>query len=93
MQAIRKVSWIRLPASRRRWTGPCSMMALHQDHLDAETVRETLGAIIKDRDDVAKMSGKSVDAILDGVDARTQEELEQWIQASTQRIEKEFAGR
>jgi hypothetical protein len=52
-----------------------------------------MGAIFKDRDDVTKMSGKSLDAILDGVDTRTQEELEHWIQSIGPRMEKEFAGR
>jgi MoxR-like ATPase len=93
MQGIRKVRLAKIPGVAETLDWASSLMALHQDHLDPESVRETLGAIFKDRDDVTKMSGKSLDAILDGVDTRTQEELEHWIQSIGPRMEKEFAGR
>jgi MoxR-like ATPase len=93
MQGIRKVRLAKIPGVAETLDWASSLMALHQDHLDPESVRETLGAIFKDRDDVTKMSGKSLDSILDGVDTRTQEELEHWIQSIGPRMEKEFAGR
>jgi MoxR-like ATPase len=93
MQGIRKVRLAKIPGVAETLDWASSLMALHQDHLDPESVRETMGAIFKDRDDVTKMSGKSLDAILDGVDTRTQEELEHWIQSIGPRMEKEFAGR
>jgi len=93
MQGIRKVRLAKIPGVAETLDWASSLMALHQDHLDPESVRETLGAIFKDRDDVTKMSGKSLDAILDGVDTRTQEELEHWIQNIGPRMEKKFAGR
>jgi MoxR-like ATPase len=93
MQGIRKVRLAKIPGVAETLDWASSLMALHQDHLDPESVRETMGAIFKDRDDVTKMSSKSLDAILDGVDTRTQEELEHWIQSIGPRMEKEFAGR
>ncbi|MFN0070525.1 MAG: AAA family ATPase [Chloroflexota bacterium] len=93
MQGIRKVRLAKVPGVAETLDWASSLMALHQDHLDPESVRETLGAIFKDRDDVAKMGSKSLDVILDGVDTRTQEELEHWIQSIGPRMEKEFAGR
>jgi MoxR-like ATPase len=93
MQGIRKVRLAKIPGVAETLDWASSLMALHQDHLDPESVRETMGAIFKDRDDVTKMSSKSLDAILDGVDTRTQEELEHWLQSIGPRMEKEFAGR
>jgi MoxR-like ATPase len=93
MQGIRKVRLAKIPGVAETLDWASSLMALHQDHLDPQSVRETMGAIFKDRDDVTKMSSKSLDSILDGVDARTQEELEHWIQSIGPRMEKEFAGR
>ena len=93
MQGIRKVRLAKIPGVAETLDWASSLMAMHQDHLDPDTVRETLGAIFKDRDDVTKMSGKSLDVILDGVDTKTQEELEHWIQSIGPRMEKEFAGR
>lgn len=93
MQGIRRVKLAKIPGVAETLDWASSLMALHQDHLDPEAVRETLGAIFKDRDDVTKMGSKSLDAILDGVDTRTQEELEHWIHSIGSRMEKELAGR
>jgi len=70
-----------------------AMMALHQDHLDAETVRETLGSFIKDRDDVNKLRGKPVDIMVGSMDGKEEEDLNEWIQSVTQRLEREVASR
>jgi hypothetical protein len=70
-----------------------SMMALHQDHLEVEAVRETLGAFIKDRDDVARLSGKPLDILVSGMNGTQEEDVGEWIQSVTQRLEKEAATR
>jgi MoxR-like ATPase len=93
MQGIRRVKLAKVPGVAETLDWAASLMALHQDHLDPEAVRETLGAIFKDRDDVVKMSSKTLDAILDGVDTRSEEELEQWLRSIAPRMEKELAGR
>src|SRR5215210_2385269 len=64
MQAIRHVRLNKTPGVAESLDWAMSLMALHADQLEPETVRETLGAIFKDRDDVAKMSGKPLDVVL-----------------------------
>lgn len=93
MQGIRHVKLAKVPGVAETLDWATSLMALHQDHLDPQAVRETLGCIFKDRDDVVKMGAKALDAVLDGVDTRSQEELQQWIQSVGPRMEKELAGR
>src|SRR5215210_5489613 len=44
------------------WT--MSLMLLHRDHLDRAVVRETLGALLKDHNDVSSFSDESLDALL-----------------------------
>ena len=70
-----------------------SMMALHQDHLEQDAVRETLGAFIKDRDDVAKLQGKPLEVLVSSMNGREEEDLNQWIQSVTRRLETELATR
>src|SRR3954470_15255713 len=52
MQAIRQVKLNKTPGVAETLDWALSMMALHEEHLEPEAVRETLGAFIKDRDDV-----------------------------------------
>jgi hypothetical protein len=37
---------------------------LHHDHLDKETVEQTLGAIIKDSEDMERFRAEALDALL-----------------------------
>ena len=41
-----------------------ALVALHRDHLDTETVEETLGCILKDRHDVQELSGSAIEALV-----------------------------
>jgi len=93
MQAIRQVKLNKTPGVAETLDWAMSMMALHQDHLDAETVRETLGSFIKDRDDVAKLRGKPVDILVGSMNGSEEEDLNEWIQSVTQRLEREVASR
>jgi MoxR-like ATPase len=93
MQAIRQVKLNKTPGVAETLDWAMSMMALHQDHLDAETVRETLGSFIKDRDDVNKLRGKPVDILVGSMNGSEEEDLNEWIQSVTQRLEREVASR
>jgi hypothetical protein len=93
MQVVRQVKLNKTPGVAETLDWAMSMMALHQDHLEQQTVRETLGAFIKDRDDVTKLSGKPLDIILSTMNGQDEEDLSEWIQTVTQRLEKEVATR
>jgi MoxR-like ATPase len=93
MQAIRHVKLNKTPGVAETLDWAMSMMALHQDHLEVEAVRETLGAFIKDRDDVARLSGKPLDILVSGMNGAQEEDVGEWIQSVTQRLEKEAATR
>jgi MoxR-like ATPase len=93
MQAVRHVKLNKTPGVAETLDWAMSMMALHQDHLEADAVRQTLGAFIKDRDDVAKLSGKPLDVIVSTMNGQEEEDLSEWIRSVTQRLEKEVATR
>ncbi len=93
MQAIRHVRLNKTPGVAETLDWAMSMMALHQDHLEAEAVSETLGSFIKDRDDVSKLRGKPLDIMLASMNGTDEEDLQAWIQSVTQRLEKEVATR
>jgi len=93
MQVIRQVKLNKTPGVAETLDWAMSMMALHQDHLDPDAVRETLGAFIKDRDDVAKLRGKPLDVMLGSMNGAEEEDLNEWIQSVTQRLAREVASR
>jgi MoxR-like ATPase len=93
MQAIRQVKLNKTPGVAETLDWAMSMMALHQEHLDPEAVRQTLGSFIKDRDDVAKLRGKPLDIMLGSMTGTEEEDLNEWIQSVTQRLEREVASR
>ncbi len=93
MQVIRNVKLNKTPGVAETLDWAMSMMALHQEHLDPEAVRETLGAFIKDRDDVSKLRGKPLDVMLGSMNGAEEEDLNEWIQSVTQRLEREVASR
>jgi len=93
MQVIRQVKLNKTPGVAETLDWAMAMMALHQDHLDPDAVRETLGAFVKDRDDVAKLRGKPLDVMLGSMNGSEEEDLNEWIQSVTQRLEREVASR
>ncbi len=93
MQVIRHVKLNKTPGIAETLDWAMSMMALHQDHLDQGAVRETLGAFVKDRDDVGKLSGKPIDILVSSMNGIEEGDLSEWIQSVTQRLEKEVATR
>jgi MoxR-like ATPase len=93
MQAIRHIKLTKTPGVAESIDWAMSLMALHADHLEPQTVRETLGAIFKDRDDVAKMSGKPLEVVLGSMDGLEGEELRAWTESIGQRLERELTAR
>jgi MoxR-like ATPase len=93
MQVIRNVKLNKTPGVAETLDWAMCMMALHQDHLEPESVRETLGAFLKDRDDVSKLSGRPLDILVGGMNGVGEEDLNEWVQSVTQRLEKEVATR
>jgi MoxR-like ATPase len=93
MQAIRGIKLGKTPGVAESLDWAMSLMALHADHLEPETVRETLGAIFKDRDDVARMRGKPIDVVLGSMDGLEGDELKAWTETINQRLERELSTR
>ncbi len=93
MQAIRQVKLNKTPGVAETLDWAMSMMALHQDHLEQDSVRETLGAFIKDRDDVAKLRGKPLEVLISSMNGQEEEDVSAWVQSVTQRLEKELSTR
>lgn len=93
MQAVRGIKLGKTPGVAESLDWAMSLMALHADHLERETVRETLGAIFKDRDDVARMSGKPLDVVLGSMEGLEGEELKTWTETIGQRLERELSTR
>jgi len=46
-----------------------ALVTLHQDHLDAEVVSETLGCLVKDRHDISMLHAEDVETLLAGAGA------------------------
>jgi MoxR-like ATPase len=93
MQAVRKIKLGKTPGVAESIDWAMSLMALHADHLEPQTVRETLGAIFKDRDDVARMSGKPLEVVLGSMDGLEGDELKAWTESIGQRLERELTAR
>jgi MoxR-like ATPase len=67
MQVARRLKLSKVPGIAESLDWAVSMMALHQDHLDAETVSETLGCIMKDREDIVRYAGPRIEAIVQAI--------------------------
>jgi MoxR-like ATPase len=93
MQAVRVVKLAKTPGVAESIDWAMALMALHADHLEPQTVRETLGAIFKDRDDLAKIGGKPLDVMLGSMDGLEGDELKAWTESIGQRLERELSAR
>ncbi len=67
MQAARHLKLTKVPGIAETLDWAVSLMALHQDHLEPEAVSETLGAILKDRDDIVRYAGPRVEAMVQAI--------------------------
>ena len=70
-----------------------SLMALHADHLEPEAVTETLGAILKDRDDVNRLAGPRAESIVGELADMDADHLRTAAPQIAQRVDKELVSR
>lgn len=57
MQEVRQMKLTKTPGVAETLDWARSLMALHRDHLDRDSLEDTLGVFVKDRDDVERLSG------------------------------------
>ncbi|MDE3075620.1 MAG: MoxR family ATPase [Chloroflexota bacterium] len=69
MQGIRTVRLIKTPGVAETLDWSLALASLHRDHLDRETVEETLACVFKDNRDIQKVVGKRLDVLLTAVEA------------------------
>ncbi len=75
MQVARRLKLSKVPGIAETLDWAVSMMALHQDHLESELVSETLGCIMKDREDIVRYAGPRIEAIVRALDDVPTDEL------------------
>jgi MoxR-like ATPase len=93
MQVVRRLRLSKTPGMAESLDWAMSLMALHADHLEPEAVTETLGAILKDRDDVTRLAGERADSIVDELSNLNPDQLRQAPPQIAQRIDKELVTR
>src|SRR5258706_8568190 len=93
MQVVRRIRLSKTPGMAESLDWAMSLMALHADHLEAEAVTETLGAILKDRDDVSRLAGARTEAIVGELTSLDEDGLRNAPTQIAQRIDKELVSR
>src|SRR5215211_6514696 len=93
MQVVRRLRLSKTPGMAESLDWAMSLMALHADHLEAEAVTETLGAILKDRDDVNRLAGARAESIVNELTALDEEGLRHSAPQIAQRVDKELVSR
>ncbi len=93
MQVIRRIRLSKTPGMAESLDWAMSLMALHADHLEPDAVTETLGAILKDRDDVSRMAGPRAESIIGELAHLDEEGLRTAPPQIAQRIDKELVSR
>jgi MoxR-like ATPase len=93
MQVVRRLRLSKTPGMAESIDWAMSLMALHADHLEPEAVTETLGAILKDRDDVSRLAGERADSIVGELASLNPDQLRQAPPQIAQRIDKELVTR
>ncbi|HEX2450895.1 MAG TPA: MoxR family ATPase [Gemmatimonadales bacterium] len=64
-QAVRRRSLAKMPGAAETIDWAAALVRLHADRLDAETVRLTLGCLIKDQRDTATIGGEVIASLVD----------------------------
>ncbi len=93
MQVVRRLRLSKTPGMAESLDWAMSLMALHADHLEIEAVNETLGAILKDRDDVSRLAGARAGTIVDELAELDGERLKTAAPGIAQRLDKELVAR
>jgi len=90
MQVVRSAKWGKMPGVAETLDWTAGLLALHADHLDTETVRETLGALFKDRDDLIRLRRADLEGFLNDLNTKNPQ---QWAAEAGPRFVKELAPR
>src|SRR6266704_3893243 len=90
MESLRRIRLSKTPGMAESLDWAMSLMALHADHLEPEAVTETLGAILKDRDDVSRLAGARTESIVGELTSLDEEGLRTVSPQIAQRIDKEL---
>lgn len=90
MQVVRKAKWAKMPGVAETLDWTMGLLALHSDHLDVDTVRQTLGALFKDREDLARLARADLESFLGELDGKVPQ---QWAAEAAPRFQKELAPR
>src|SRR5437667_2840357 len=93
MQVIGRIRWSKTSGVAESLDWAMSLMALHADHLEPEAVTETLGAILKDRDDVNRLAGARAESIVGELTSLDEEGLRNAPAQIAQRVDKELVSR
>ncbi len=64
MAALRRRRLSKAPGVAETLDWAQALLRLHSDHLDRETVQETLGCILKDRHDLRELQGEELESVL-----------------------------
>ncbi|MCY4571226.1 MAG: MoxR family ATPase [Gemmatimonadetes bacterium] len=64
VQALRRRALMKPPGVAETLDWAHALVTLHRDALDAETVAETLGCLVKDRHDMRELEGAEVEALV-----------------------------
>jgi MoxR-like ATPase len=75
MQGVRRLKLAKTPGVAETLDWAMSLISLHLDHLDHTTVQDTLGAFLKDRHDVDRLSNGSLDTLIASVNGLDSDEL------------------
>jgi MoxR-like ATPase len=93
MQVVRRLRLSKTPGMAESIDWAMSLMALHADHLEPDAVTETLGAILKDRDDVNRLAGERADSIIKDLTGLSPDQMRQAPGQIAQRVDKELVTR
>ena len=93
MRVIRRLKLAKVPGVAETINWAMSLMALHQDHLEAEAVRQTLGTFLKDREDIQRLRGPQLDILLGALDGLSVTELRERADALAEQIGRELSTR
>ena len=64
VQALRSKQLLKTPGVAETIDWAHALVRLHREHLDLETVEQTLGCILKDRNDLADVRGDALDGLV-----------------------------
>jgi len=92
MQLVRQAKLEKTPGIAETIDWGAALMALHRDHLDRETIEETLGVLFKSQEDARVVRNQWLDLWLRGLE-RLRAESRPWSQALVERVAAEGALR